>query len=59
MHVRIIDISVSRHHSDICLNRDGSVSLIDNNSKFGTLKLLQEPLAVPILQRGEDEGIYF
>ena len=40
MHVRITDISVSRHHTDLCLNYDGTVSVIDNYSKFGTLKLL-------------------
>lgn len=59
MHVRITDISVSRHHGDISLNYDGTVSLIDNYSKFGTLKLLNKPLAVPIKQKGSDEGAYF
>jgi hypothetical protein len=38
--VRITDISVSRHHSSLKLCRDGSVSLNDNQSKFGTLLLL-------------------
>lgn len=44
--VRITDISVSRHHSNLRLCRDGSVSLNDNYSKFGTLLLLNKPLAV-------------
>lgn len=44
--VRITDISVSRHHSTFKLCRDGSVSLNDNYSKFGTLLLLNKPLAI-------------
>ena len=44
--VRITDISVSRHHSNLTLNVDGSVSVTDNFSKFGTLKLVKKPLAV-------------
>lgn len=42
--VRIIDISVSRHHSTISLNLDGTVSLSDKDSKFGTLKLIKQPI---------------
>lgn len=38
--VRITDISVSRHHSNLILTDDGSVALTDNYSKFGTLKQL-------------------
>ena len=56
--VRITDISVSRHHSNITLNSDGTVSLTDNYSKFGTLKLLRQPMAIPINKTGFDETIY-
>ena len=45
--VRITDISVSRHHSNLTLCDDGTISLTDNCSKFGTLKLLKKPLAIP------------
>ena len=44
--VRITDISVSRHHSNLTLNIDGSVSVSDNYSKFGTLKLVRKPIQV-------------
>ena len=44
--VRITDISVSRHHSNLTLNVDGSVSVSDNYSKFGTLKLVRKPIQV-------------
>ena len=44
--VRITDISVSRHHSSLRLCKDGTVSLNDNYSKFGTLLLLSRPLAI-------------
>jgi pSer/pThr/pTyr-binding forkhead associated (FHA) protein len=44
--VRITDISVSRHHSTLKLCRDGSISLNDNYSKFGTLLLINRPLAI-------------
>ena len=56
--VRITDISVSRHHSNITLLDDGTVSLTDNYSKFGTLKLLREPLMIPNRRTGIDETIY-
>ena len=56
--VRITDISVSRHHSNITLNDDGTVSLTDNYSKFGTLKLIQEPIEIPTCKTGLDEAIY-
>ena len=39
--VRITDISVSRHHSNLILTADGTVAVTDNYSKFGTLKLLR------------------
>ena len=42
--VRITDISVSRHHSSLTLNDDGTISLTDNFSKFGTLKLVRQPV---------------
>lgn len=56
--VRITDISVSRHHSNLILNMDGTVSLTDNYSKFGTLKLLRQPLAIPVTKTGVDESLY-
>ena len=56
--VRITDISVSRHHSNLTLCPDGSVALTDNFSKFGTLKLLRHPIAVPVNKTGIDETIY-
>ena len=56
--VRITDISVSRHHSTLTLLDDGSVALTDNYSKFGTLKLLKQPLAIPCHKTGLDETIY-
>ena len=49
--VRITDISVSRHHSNLTLNLDGSVSLSDNYSKFGTLLLLRKPYAIKPTQK--------
>ena len=56
--VRITDISVSRHHSNLTLTHDGTVALTDNYSKFGTLKLIREPLAIPNYNSGIDETIY-
>ena len=56
--VRITDISVSRHHSNLTLTEDGSVALTDNYSKFGTLKLLRAPIAIPNFKTGVDESIY-
>ena len=50
--VRITDISVSRHHSNLRLCKDGTVCLNDNYSKFGTLLLLNKPLAVLPSQEG-------
>lgn len=44
--VRITDISVSRHHSSLRLCADGTISLNDNYSKFGTLMLIDKPLAI-------------
>lgn len=44
--IRITDISVSRLHSNLFLCRDGTLCVVDNFSKFGTLKLLREPLEV-------------
>jgi len=41
--IRISDISVSRYHALINKNIDGSLTLEDNNSKFGTLIMLQNP----------------
>jgi len=47
--VRITDISVSRFHSNIYLCKDGTLAIVDNFSKFGTLKLVKEPLVVDSL----------
>lgn len=38
--VRITDISVSRIHSRLQLTDQGEVRVLDNFSKFGTLKLI-------------------
>ena len=38
------DISVSRNHAFIQKTNDGSYYLVDNNSKFGTLVLVQYPI---------------
>ena len=44
--VRITDISVSRFHSLIKLTTNGEVFIEDNQSKFGTLIQLNEPLSI-------------
>lgn len=44
--IRISDISVSRFHSSFFLCRDGSLAIVDNASKFGTLKLIRHPLQI-------------
>lgn len=41
--MRITDISVSRFHSLIKKNPEGKLIIEDNNSKFGTLTLVQNP----------------
>ena len=46
VNVRITDISVSRFHSNLIICNDGTVTLTDNFSKFGTLVLLKTPLEV-------------
>lgn len=38
--IRISDISVSRLHAELVLCHDGTVAVLDNHSKFGTLKQL-------------------
>jgi predicted component of type VI protein secretion system len=43
--LRISDISVSRFHSKIMYDK-GQFKIYDNNSKFGTLILLQEPFKI-------------
>jgi len=43
--IRVTDISVSRHHGFIKLER-GSLYLEDNNSKFGTLVQMNGPLRI-------------
>ena len=40
------DISVSRNHCQLKLENDGSVVIEDNNSKFGTLILIQGELEI-------------
>lgn len=42
--IRITDISVSRFHALIKKEKNGSFSIEDNNSKFGTLVLIQSPM---------------
>lgn len=44
--IRITDISVSRAHAHINYYK-GDFYLDDNNSKFGTLKLLKNPAKIP------------
>jgi len=56
--VRITDISVSRHHSNLTLCEDGTVALTDNYSKFGTLKLIRQPIPIPVNKTNVDETIY-
>ena len=41
MQLILNDISVSRNHCQLKLEEDGSIFLEDNNSKFGTLVLIQ------------------
>ena len=45
MDIRITDISVSRKHA-ILHYENGKFFLEDNNSKFGTLILLKQPIPV-------------
>jgi pSer/pThr/pTyr-binding forkhead associated (FHA) protein len=40
------DISVSRQHAFIQKTQSGEYYLLDNNSKFGTLMLLQNPVFI-------------
>jgi len=56
--VRITDSSVSRHHSNLILLDDGSIRLTDNFSKFGTLKLVRQPLKVVCNKSKAKEPIY-
>jgi hypothetical protein len=44
--IRISDISVSRFHASFYLCGDGSLAIVDNFSKFGTLKLIKQPLQI-------------
>ena len=44
--VRITDISVSRFHTSIKLNKYGDVVISDNASKFGTLVQLSDPIGI-------------
>lgn len=48
--VRITDISVSRVHAKIWLN-NGEFYCADNDSKFGTVVLIRNPISLP--QRSE------
>jgi hypothetical protein len=41
--LRLTDISVSRFHAQIIRNSDDTLRIEDNNSKFGSLVLLQHP----------------
>ena len=42
-HVRVTDISVSRHHASIKKSQRGEYYVQDNGSKFGTLMLVRKP----------------
>ena len=44
--MRITDISVSRFHTAIKLNKKGEIIIADNQSKFGTLVQLAEPIPI-------------
>jgi hypothetical protein len=44
--IRITDISVSRFHSKIYFHQ-GDFYCIDNDSKFGTVALLRQPISLP------------
>jgi hypothetical protein len=47
--VRITDISVSRYHACLTLHPDlGCVTVEDNSSKFGTLKLITKPFPIGV-----------
>jgi pSer/pThr/pTyr-binding forkhead associated (FHA) protein len=43
-HVRVTDISVSRLHAIFYKAQNGYFYLTDNDSKFGTLALMRQPL---------------
>ena len=45
-HVRVTDISVSRMHAELIKSPQGFYYLTDNNSKFGTLALVQYPFEI-------------
>ena len=45
--MRITDISVSRFHTSVKLSRFGEVIISDNQSKFGTLVQLDDPMQIP------------
>lgn len=42
--IRITDISVSRDHSQLKWNKDGSIMILDLASKFGSAVQVQKPL---------------
>lgn len=47
-HTRVLDGTVSKAHAKMRIeNRTGKLFLSDNNSRFGTLKLIQKPLVIP------------
>ena len=48
--MRITDISVSRYHTLIKLNKFGEVTITDNQSKFGTLVQLSEPIGISFVR---------
>jgi len=50
MQIRITDISVSRSHAKISFYND-EFYVKDNESKFGTLILLQSPFPIPYLKK--------
>jgi pSer/pThr/pTyr-binding forkhead associated (FHA) protein len=54
--MRVPDISVSRYHAHITYKND-HFYIQDNDSKFGTLLLLKEPLVIDPSAIQDDEPI--
>lgn len=53
--IKIPDITVSRIHAMMKLCSDGTLAILDCRSKFGTLKLVEEPIAIPNI---DGEALY-
>lgn len=55
--MRVPDISVSRYHASIEF-KDGHFVVSDNDSKFGTLIMLKEPIIIdPKVYSGNDSDL--